>query len=111
VFLLVNPGRPWLVQVAPALVETATLMLEEPPSLNRPVCTAATMVLPNANESGSTWVACWLLAFVYWSELICVVAAAAGMAVPMTRAVAAAAVRLAADNDLVRFMALLGARP
>lgn len=36
----------------------------------RLVWKTATMVLPNENESGSTWVLCWLPPVVYGSELI-----------------------------------------
>ena len=45
-------------------------MLLEPPSKNRPVWMVATIVLPKANESGSTCAACWLDPLVYGSLLI-----------------------------------------
>ena len=45
-------------------------MLLEPPSKKRPVWNVATIVFPKANESGSTWVLCWLDVFVYGSLLI-----------------------------------------
>src|SRR5947207_2086435 len=85
----VVPGRnPWF-QVAPPSVEVAQPLLEEPPpAKNRPVWNTDTMVRPKANVSGSTWVLCWLLGFVYGSSLIWMGAASAGAATttPATRA-------------------------
>src|SRR5436309_3365585 len=45
-------------------------MFDEPPLKNRPTWKADTMVLPEEKVSGSTSVACWLVLFVYGSELI-----------------------------------------
>jgi hypothetical protein len=60
-----------VVQVRPAFVVVAQpMLLEPPPTLNRPVWKVATTVLPKPNESGSTCVRCWLDWFVYESELI-----------------------------------------
>src|SRR6478735_3132496 len=60
-----------VVQVRPAFVVVAQpMLLEPPPTLNRPVWKVATTVLPKPNESGSTWVLCWLDWFVYGSALI-----------------------------------------
>src|SRR5919197_2492348 len=61
---MVIPGRAWAVHEAPLFVETETPMSEAPPSVKRPHCAAATIVLPNAYVSGSTIVACWLVEFV-----------------------------------------------
>jgi hypothetical protein len=52
------PGRFPVVQVVPLFSEVANAMSDAPPSKNRPVCTTETMVDPNENESGSTWVRC-----------------------------------------------------
>src|SRR2546423_343883 len=52
-------------------------MLEDPPSKKRPTWNVDTRVLPDANVSGSTSVACWLDALVYGSRLIGVSAAPA----------------------------------
>jgi len=67
---MVVPGSIPVVQCLPASVEVAQPMLLAPPSKKRPVWKVPTIVLPNANESGSTCVLCWLDAFVYGSELI-----------------------------------------
>jgi hypothetical protein len=57
--------------VRPAFVVVAQPMLLEPPLLTkRPVWNVATTVVPYPNESGSTWVRCWLDEFMYGSELI-----------------------------------------
>ena len=61
---IVVAGRLPVVQVRPALVVVAQAMLLAPPSKTRPVWKAVTTVLPCANESGSTWVLCWLSGFV-----------------------------------------------
>ena len=45
-------------------------MSDDPPLKKRPLCTAATIVEPKLNVSGSTSVRCWLLLFVNGSELI-----------------------------------------
>src|SRR5438105_13105045 len=45
-------------------------MPEEPPSVKRPDCAAATPVEPKKNESGSTTVLCWLELFVNGSVAI-----------------------------------------
>ena len=64
------PGRLPLLQVAPLSVEVEKTMSDPPPSVNRPVCEAITMVDPNEYVSGSTWVACWLVVLVNVSLLI-----------------------------------------
>src|SRR3954470_456843 len=46
--------------------------VEPPPFWNRPVWTAATIVDPFENESGSTWVACCESVVVNGSALICI---------------------------------------
>src|ERR671938_1708640 len=60
----VRPGSCWAVHDDPLFVETETPMSDDPPSVKRPHCAAATIVLPNEYVSGSTIVACWLVAFV-----------------------------------------------
>ncbi len=70
-----------------------------PPSKNRPVWMTLTIVEPNANESGSTCVLCWLEAFVYGSELIGIgstLAAAAAGTISKPKAAAIASSRLPA---------------
>src|SRR5215216_705303 len=67
---IVVPGSIPVVQVRPAFVVVAHPMLLAPPPKTRPVWKAATTVLPWPNESGSTWVLCWLSVFVYGSWLI-----------------------------------------
>src|SRR6186997_3208943 len=59
-----------VVHVRPELVEVAQPRLLEPPLSKRPVWKVATIVFPNANESASTCVLCWLDEFVYGSLLI-----------------------------------------
>ena len=44
--------------------DTETPMSDAPPSVKRPHCAAATIVLPNENVSGSTIVLCWLVELV-----------------------------------------------
>src|ERR671925_1704794 len=62
--LTVMPGSCWAVHDEPLFVETETPMSDDPPSVKRPHCDAATIVLPNEYVSGSTIVARWLDAFV-----------------------------------------------
>ncbi len=61
---MVRLGSPPVVQVWPPSPDRANTMLDDPPSTNRPDWVATTMVLPKENESGSTWVACWLVGLV-----------------------------------------------
>src|SRR5215211_5516035 len=63
------PGRKPFVQVPPPSADRAQPMLEDPPSKKRPTWKAETIVDPAAKVSGSTSVACWLVVFVYGSEL------------------------------------------
>jgi hypothetical protein len=63
-------GRKPLVKFFPPLVDVAKPMLEDPPSKKRPTWKAETIVEPEDNVSGSTSVACWLVALVYGSLLI-----------------------------------------
>ena len=63
------PGRNPLVQVAPPSVEVAKPISVPPPLKMRPTWNALTIVEPKANVSGSTSVACWLLALVKVSVL------------------------------------------
>src|ERR1700704_4540967 len=63
------PGRNPLVQVAPPSVEVAKPMSAPPPLKMRPTWNALTIVEPKANVSGSTSVACWLLALAKVSVL------------------------------------------
>src|ERR671939_531095 len=62
--LTVRPGSCCAVHDDPLFVETETPRSDDPPSVKRPHCAAATIVLPNPCVSGSTIVACWLVAFV-----------------------------------------------
>ena len=50
-------GRNPFVHVAPPSIEVAHPMFDDPPSWNRPVWNAETIVFPAANVSGSTCVA------------------------------------------------------
>src|SRR4051794_28229417 len=64
---------PPVVHVLPAFCELAkTRLLAPPPLTYLPDWLTATMVFPNAKESGSSWVLCWTspLVFVYGSLLI-----------------------------------------
>src|SRR5437762_1080380 len=85
------PGRKPCVQVAPPSAEVAQPMSEEPPSKKRPLWNAATTVPPYENESGSTWVLCWLVALVNGSELSCTRVAADASTVLTTSVKAARA--------------------
>ena len=67
---IVVAGSMPVVHVRPAFVVVAQPMLLEPPSKKRPVWNVATTVLPQPKESGSSCVRCWLVGFVYGSELI-----------------------------------------
>src|ERR671928_282395 len=70
----VMPGSCWEVHDVPLFVETDTPMSDDPPSVKRPHCAAATIVLPNEYVSGSTIVACWLVEFVNGSVAMIVTA-------------------------------------
>src|ERR1700704_3242668 len=72
------PGRNPLVQVVPPSVEVAKPMSAPPPVKMRPTWNALTIVEPNANVSGSTSVACWLVALVKVSVLNLVSGISAG---------------------------------
>lgn len=70
------PGRNPLVHVVPPSVEVAKPISDEPPSVKRPAWKTLISVEPKENVSGSTSVACWLVAFVKMSVLsLCKVAA------------------------------------
>ena len=69
--LTVTPGRKPLVQLAPALVEVANPMSEEPPLEMRPTWNALTMADPKENVSGSTSVMCCASVSVKVSVLSC----------------------------------------
>src|ERR671927_927799 len=60
----VRPGSCCAVHDDPLFVETETPRSDDPPSVKRPHCAAATIVLPNEYVSGSTIVACWLVELV-----------------------------------------------
>src|SRR5947208_2016195 len=70
--LKVSCRKPGASQVAPPSPERTTPMSLAPPLKKRPTWKAATTVPWSANVSGSTSVACWLVGFVYGSELTCV---------------------------------------
>jgi hypothetical protein len=61
--------KPGASQVAPPSPERTTPMSLAPPLKKRPTWNAETTVPWAANVSGSTSVACWLVGFVYGSEL------------------------------------------
>ncbi len=63
------PGSMPCCQVVPPSVEVFQPMSEAPPSVNRPTCEEATIVLPYAKVSGSSSVACWLEELVNGSVL------------------------------------------
>src|ERR671928_532249 len=70
----VRPGSCWAVHDEPLFVETETPMSDDPPSVKRPHCAAAMIVLPNEYVSGSTIVACWLVELVNGSVAMIVTA-------------------------------------
>src|SRR5918911_5585552 len=72
--LTVRPGSCWAVHDDPLFVETETPRSDDPPSVKRPHCAEATIVLPNACVSGSTIDACWLVEFVNGSVAMIVTA-------------------------------------
>src|SRR2546423_14762055 len=85
-------GRACAVHDVPLFVETDTPMSDAPPSLKRPHCAAATIVLPNEYVSGSTIVLCWLVEFVNGSIPMIVTATfAEATSVSVSAAIAARA--------------------
>src|SRR5436190_20832762 len=101
------PGSCCAVHEVPLFVETETPMSDDPPSVKRPHCADATIVLPNEYVSGSTIVACWLVAFVNGSVAMMVTATfAEATSVSVSAATAASASatesRLAADENVNR---------
>ena len=88
-------------QLAPPFAERATPMSLEPPLKKRPTWNAATTVPWSAKVSGSSSVACWLVAFVYGSALTCMSATFAP-AMPVRANNAAAASAVSAAAHLVR---------
>ena len=97
----VIPGSACDVHDVPLLLETETPMSEAPPSLKRPHCAAATIVLPNEYVSGSTIVLCWLVEFVNGSVAMIVTATfAEAMSVSVSAAMAARA--SASEKRLIR---------
>src|SRR5881409_1979951 len=67
-------GSACAVHDVPLFVETETPMSDDPPSVKRPHCAVATIVLPDEYVSGSTIVACWLVEFVNGSVAMIVTA-------------------------------------
>src|SRR5438874_8951054 len=67
---MVVPVSTPFVHVRPASCDVDQARLLEPPFVKRPLCATATIVSPKLNESGSSCVLCWLVLFVYGSELI-----------------------------------------
>ena len=63
------PGRNPLVHVVPPSIEVENPISAPPPLEMRPTWNALTIVEPKANVSGSTSVACWLVALVKVSVL------------------------------------------
>src|SRR5918912_2413016 len=81
----VRPGSCCAVHEVPLFVETETPMSDDPPSVKRPHCAAATIVLPNEYVSGSTIVACWLVEVVNGSVAMIVTATFADATIVRTR--------------------------
>lgn len=77
VWCLVRPGSTPLVHVTPPSFDVEKAVPEAPPSKYRPTCATETIVLPNANVSGSTAVACWLCGFLDRSAITSVIGIAA----------------------------------
>src|ERR1700758_1434842 len=65
------PGTTPLVHVAPASVDVAKPIADDPPPYMRPTWNAVTSVDPELAMPGSTSVACWLCELVKVSELSC----------------------------------------
>jgi hypothetical protein len=65
--------------------DLANPMSDAPPLKKRPLCVTAMSVLPAANVSGSTVVACWLVEFVNGSVKILVSPAGSAWAVSGTK--------------------------
>src|SRR5690242_7109393 len=97
----VVPGSSWAVHDEPLFVETETPMSDYPPSVKRPHCAAATIVLPNEYVSGSTIVACWLVGLVNGSVAM-IVTATFAEATSVNVSAAAAASPSASKNRLFR---------
>ena len=95
------PGITPLVHVAPLSVLMAQPMSDAPPSVKRPHCAAATIVLPDEYVSGSTIVACWLVAFVNGSVAM-IVTATFAEATSVSVSAAAAASPSASEKRLFR---------
>src|SRR6266508_5698706 len=90
------PGRNPSLQRLPPSLEVAKPMLLAPPLKKRPTWKADTIVLPNANVSGSTSVLWTLSGLVYGSVLILTrLAADAGRDEPRASSRAAVTVRRA----------------
>src|SRR5919202_572027 len=99
--LTVRPGSCWAVHDDPLFVETETPRSDDPPSVKRPHCAAATIVLPNEYVSGSAIVACWLVAFVNGSVAM-IVTATFAEATSESVSAAAAASPSASEKRLFR---------
>src|ERR671938_1106350 len=99
--LTVIPGSACAVHDEPLFVETETPMSDDPPSVKRPHCAAATIVLPNEYVSGSTIVACWLVALVNGSVAM-IVTATFAEATSVNVSAAAATRPSASKNRLLR---------
>src|ERR687883_1723748 len=96
----VIPGMTPLTHDVPPFVEVAQPMSDAPPSKKRPNCAAATIVLPNEYESGSTIVLCWLVELVNGSVAILTTGIVAPAATVSTRAAVAARPRTSAKRRL-----------
>jgi len=103
----VSPGRKYgVAHVAPPSVERVTPMSVAPPSKKRPTWKAETIVAPLEKVSGSTSVACWLVALVNGSLLIRVSDTLASAGAADTRAPAASARRTAPRLDLLKGLSI-----
>src|SRR4029079_15758152 len=88
-----RPGSTSEVNVAPPSVDVANAVLDAPPSKKRPTWEVTTSVEPNANVSGSTAVACWLVGLENGSGMTAVFAAIADAGETREAATASATAR------------------
>src|ERR671927_768850 len=98
----VRPGSCCAVHDDPLFVETETPMSDDPPSVKRPHCAAATIVLPNEYVSGSTIVACWLVALMNGSVAMIVTGTTVAEATSESVSAAMAARASASEKRLFR---------
>src|SRR3954451_3683951 len=93
--LNVSCRKPGASHVAPPSPERTTPISLAPPLKKRPTWNVARTVPWSANVSGSSSVACWLVAFVYGSALTCVSATSACAPAALIRTPATARINIA----------------